>query len=60
MIFRIVFFLFVFIPFMLVVIPAQALVLLLRLPGWNVLPRFFHKVGCIFLGLRVTVIGKII
>ena len=58
MIFRIVFFLFVFIPFMLIVIPAQALVLLLRLPGWNVLPRLFHRIGCIFLGLRVTVIGK--
>ena len=32
MIFRIVFFLFVFVPFMLVVIPAQALVLLFVSP----------------------------
>jgi 1-acyl-sn-glycerol-3-phosphate acyltransferase len=58
MIFRIVFFLFIFVPFMLVVIPIQALVLLLRLPGWNVLPRLFHKLGCVFLGLRVKVIGR--
>lgn len=58
MIFRTLFFLFIFVPFLIVVIPAQALVLLLRLPGWNLLPRLFHKLGCLFLGLRVTVIGK--
>ena len=58
MIFRTLFFLFIFVPFLIVVIPAQALVLALRLPGWNVLPRLFHKVGCFFLGLRVTVIGQ--
>ena len=58
MIFRTLFFLFFFVPFMLVVIPAQALILLLRLPFWNLLPRLFHKVGCIFLGLRVRVIGQ--
>lgn len=57
MIFRIVFFLFVFVPFMLVVIPLQALILLLKLPFWNVLPRLFHRLGCTFLGLRVNVIG---
>jgi 1-acyl-sn-glycerol-3-phosphate acyltransferase len=58
MIFRIVFFLFVFVPFMLVVIPLQALVLLLKLPFWNFLPRLFHRLGCVFLGLRVNVIGE--
>ncbi|WP_338721579.1 lysophospholipid acyltransferase family protein [Devosia sp. XK-2] len=58
MIFRIVFFLFVFVPFMLVVIPLQALVLLLKLPFWNFLPRLFHRMGCVFLGLRVNVIGE--
>ncbi|WP_348046016.1 lysophospholipid acyltransferase family protein [Devosia sp.] len=52
------FFVFVFIPVMIVVIPLQALVNALKLPFWNVLPRFFHKVGCVFLGLRVTVIGQ--
>lgn len=58
MIFRVLFFIFVFIPVMIVIIPAQALINALRLPFWNVLPRLFHRVGCIFLGLRVTVIGK--
>ena len=58
MIFRIVFFLFVFVPFMLVVIPLQALVLLLKLPFWNFLPRLFHRLGCVFLGLRVNVMGE--
>lgn len=57
MIFRIVFFLFVLVPFLLVVIPTQALILALRLPFWPVLPRLFHRLGCLFLGLRVTVVG---
>ncbi|UJW84554.1 lysophospholipid acyltransferase family protein [Devosia sp. SL43] len=58
MIFRVLFFVFVYIPVLIVVIPAQALINAFRLPFWNVLPRFFHRVGCIFLGLRVTVIGQ--
>jgi lyso-ornithine lipid O-acyltransferase len=58
MVFRFLFFIFIFVPFMLVVIPAQALILLLRLPFWQVLPRAFHKVGCVFLGLRVKVVGQ--
>src|SRR5690606_4703171 len=58
MIFRIVFFLFVFVPFLIVVIPLQAIVLALRLPFWNLLPRLFHRIGCTFLGLRVTTIGE--
>jgi 1-acyl-sn-glycerol-3-phosphate acyltransferase len=58
MVFRALFFLFIFVPFMIVVIPAQALVLALRLPFWHVLPRAFHRLGCIFLGLRVNVIGE--
>src|SRR5690606_18853876 len=58
MVFRALFFILIFVPFMIVVIPAQALILALRLPFWHVLPRAFHKVGCIFLGLRVTVIGE--
>ncbi|KKB13388.1 hypothetical protein VE25_02465 [Devosia geojensis] len=43
---------------MLVVIPSQAVIVALRLPFWQVLPRAFHRVGCIFLGLKVTVIGQ--
>lgn len=57
MIFRVLFFVFVFVPVMIVIIPLQALINALRLPFWNVLPRFFHGVGCIFLGLRVQVVG---
>jgi lyso-ornithine lipid O-acyltransferase len=58
MILRILFFSLVFVPFMIVVIPLQALVLALRLPFWPVLPRLFHRLGCVFLDLRVTVIGE--
>lgn len=58
MIFRVLFFIFIFIPVLIIVIPAQFIINALRLPFWNVLPRLFHKVGCIFLGLRVTVVGK--
>jgi 1-acyl-sn-glycerol-3-phosphate acyltransferase len=58
MIFRVLFFIFIFVPFLIVVIPAQALINALRLPFWNVLPRLFHRIGCIFLGLRVTVVGQ--
>ncbi|ODT72798.1 MAG: hypothetical protein ABS75_03075 [Pelagibacterium sp. SCN 63-23] len=58
MLFRALFFLIVFVPFLLVVIPLQALILALRLPFWPLLPRLFHRLGCLFLGLRVRVIGK--
>lgn len=58
MILRSLFFIFVFVPFLIVVIPLQALIVALKLPFWDVLPRLFHKVGCFFLGLRVTVIGR--
>src|SRR5690606_4810311 len=52
------FFLLVFLPFLVVVIPLQALILALRLPFWQVLPRLFHRLGCLFLGLRINVIGQ--
>ena len=58
MIFRVPFFLFVLLPVMIVIIPLQALINALRLPFWHVLPRLFHRIGCIFLGLRVRVIGQ--
>jgi 1-acyl-sn-glycerol-3-phosphate acyltransferase len=58
MIFRVLFFIFIYIPVLIVVIPSQALINAFKLPFWNVLPRFFHRVGCVFLGLRVTVIGQ--
>ena len=58
MIFRTLFFVFVFIPFLVVVIPLQFLVNALHLKSWQVLPRAFHRLGCVFLGLRVQVIGQ--
>lgn len=57
MIRRSLFFVFIFLPVLIVIIPLQALIVALKLPFWPVLPQFFHKVGCAFLGLRVTVIG---
>jgi 1-acyl-sn-glycerol-3-phosphate acyltransferase len=58
MILRVLFFIVVFIPAMLVMIPVQFVITWLGLPGWNVLPKLFHRLGCVFLGLRVKVIGR--
>jgi 1-acyl-sn-glycerol-3-phosphate acyltransferase len=58
MIFRIVFFILVYLPALALIIPLQFLVTRLNLPSWQTIPRIFHKIGCIFLGLRVKVIGK--
>ena len=57
MIGRSLFFVLIFVPFLLVVIPLQFVIVTLKLPFWNVVPRLFHRVGCLFLGLRVTVVG---
>jgi 1-acyl-sn-glycerol-3-phosphate acyltransferase len=57
MISRSLFFIFVFVPVMIVGIPVQFVITRLGL-GWNFMPRLFHKCGCIFLGLRVTVLGE--
>jgi 1-acyl-sn-glycerol-3-phosphate acyltransferase len=57
MIFRSLFFVFVFIPVLLFIIPTQFVISRLRLPFWQALPKLHHKVGCIFLGLRVRMIG---
>lgn len=59
MIFRSLFFIFVFVPFLIVIIPLQALIVRLRLPFWYVVPRMFHHLGCVFLGLRVRVVGEV-
>lgn len=58
MIFRVLFLILVYVPFMIVAIPGQALITALNLPCWPVLPRLFHRLGCVFLGLRVQVIGQ--
>jgi len=57
MIARSLFFIFIYIPVMLVFVPLQFVITRLGL-NWNLLPRTFHKVGCVFLGLRVTRIGE--
>jgi len=58
MVFRVLFFILIYTPFIIIAAPLQGLVLLLRLPFWNMLPRAFHRLGCVFLGMRVTVIGQ--
>ncbi len=58
MIRRSLFFIFLFVPFMVIVLPAQWVIVALNLPFWTIVPRLFLKMGCIFLGLRVTTIGK--
>ena len=58
MIFRLLFFIFVFFPWLLIFVPLQFVWSRLRLPGWHVIPRWFHTLGAIFLGLRITVLGK--
>ncbi len=58
MIFRVLFFIFVFIPWLVVFVPMQFVWSQLRLPGWHLIPRWFHTLGTIFLGLKVTVMGK--
>lgn len=58
MIFRVLYFIVVMIPALIIIIPAQAAINALKLPFWNVLPRVFHRLGCVFLGLRVRVLGR--
>lgn len=57
MIFRTLFFIFVFIPMMLVAIPVQFVITRLGLFS-PFLTMLFHKCGCIFCGIRVHVIGE--
>jgi 1-acyl-sn-glycerol-3-phosphate acyltransferase len=57
MIFRTLFFVFVFVPLLLVLIPIQFVITRLGF-YWNVPTMLFHKVGCIFLGIRVRTIGE--
>jgi 1-acyl-sn-glycerol-3-phosphate acyltransferase len=57
MIFRTLFFIFVYLPLLIVFIPVQFVIT--RLGGfWNVPTRLFHKAGCVFLGLRVRTLGE--
>jgi lyso-ornithine lipid O-acyltransferase len=58
MIAKFVFLLFVVMPFTMIAIPVQLVILGLRLPYWRFLPRLFHIGMAHFLGLRITTIGK--
>jgi lyso-ornithine lipid O-acyltransferase len=58
MIFRVLFFIFVYVPFLIVFIPLAFITSRLAMPGWNIIPRWFHTLGAIFLGLRITVLGE--
>lgn len=58
MIFRTLFFILIYLPFMLVCLPVQFVWSRLGWRGWNILPRWFHKLGTIFLGMKVTVLGQ--
>lgn len=58
MIFRVLFFLFVYLPYMLIFCPIQWVWAKLGAPGWTIIPRNFHRLGAIFIGLKVTVIGQ--
>ena len=57
MIFRTLFFIFIFIPVMIVLIPVQFVITRLGL-FWNGPTMLFHKVGCVFLGIRVKTLGE--
>ncbi len=57
MILRSLFFIFILAPYILISLPFQFLITRFDLPLWNLLPRGFHKLSCVFLGMRVTVIG---
>ena len=57
MIFRTLFFIVVYVPVMILLIPVQFVITRLGL-FWNGPTLLFHKLGCIFLGLRVHTIGE--
>jgi 1-acyl-sn-glycerol-3-phosphate acyltransferase len=57
MIFRTLFFIFVMVPFLLIGIPVQFIITRLGLFS-PFLTMLFHRVGCIFCGLRVKTIGE--
>lgn len=58
MIVRLLFFILVYLPFMIVAIPVQVVLARFGLPGWNIVPLIFHRLGAAFLGLKVNVVGQ--
>jgi lyso-ornithine lipid O-acyltransferase len=57
MIFRTLFFVFIFIPAMIVLIPIQFVITRLG-QFWSGPTMLFHKIGCVFLGIRVKTLGE--
>lgn len=57
MIFRTLFFIFIFLPILMVLVPVQFILTKLGI-YWSALPQFFHRVACVFLGIRVKTIGE--
>jgi lyso-ornithine lipid O-acyltransferase len=57
MIFRTLFFIFVLFPLLLILVPIQFVITRLGM-FWNVPTMLFHKVACVFLGIRVRTIGE--
>lgn len=58
MILRVLFLIFIIVPFLLVAVPLQFIITRLNLPGWTMLPRLFHKLMARFIGLEVKMIGQ--
>jgi len=58
MIGRSLFFVLIVLPYLVMAVPVQFVITRTGLPGWNVLPRGVHWLGCRFLGLKVTVLGR--
>lgn len=58
MIFRVLFFVFIYLPFLLIFCPIQYVWSKLKAPYWHLIPRAFHILGATFLGLKITVIGE--
>ncbi len=55
---RLVFFFLILLPYTLILLPVQILLVVFRLPGWSILPRGFFWLICKMLSLRITVVGK--
>ncbi|MCB9992625.1 MAG: 1-acyl-sn-glycerol-3-phosphate acyltransferase [Hyphomicrobiaceae bacterium] len=58
MILRLLFAIFIILPFLIIAVPVQFVITRLHLPGWNILPRIFHLLVARFIGLEITRIGQ--
>ncbi len=58
MIWRIIFFVFVTVPGLVVIVTCQTITLWLKRPNWHFFPRLAHKLVCFNLGINVRQIGS--